>query len=85
MLNQDPHCDHPKALTLQSEFSSKEWGSVCRWLSHTYSSPSVGGPWAGGQGGQQCQHLEIVLIFKNGLKWSVAFGTEGFSVHSTLI
>jgi len=33
-----------------TELSSKEQGSVCRGLSHTYSSRCVGGHWAGGGG-----------------------------------
>lgn len=34
---------------------------------------------AGWGRGQQCPYLKLVLLFKNGFKWSVAFGREDFS------
>lgn len=83
MLNEDPHRDHPKALTLQS--SAVRSRGLCAEGSTTPILSVLEATGLGGGGGQQSRHLGIVLIFKNGLKWSVAFGTEGFSVCFTLL
>lgn len=79
ILNQDPYRDCHRPVGMSQRSSSKR-GGVCVRNTHTVAILlCIWGSWAGvGSGRQIMSAFKIVLIFQNGLKWSVVFWHRGF-------